>query len=212
MEPLLFLGSEFLRKMTDSTLPEEDREAVRAEFAAYLETEEGSAAAPQLIKAFNTLDIEDLRTFPSDTLLWYLDWISSLDSHLLGIVEPATVAKIWHAFNDEVLRARAIEVLVITEPLRETKPSDSQVLNILRLVAPFQEDRVITAEATELGLQVVDSLLTEQSDFALRVLRSSLDHSRGEFRSRWTAHIEDRLTQLGPLRAQNLRDLIFGKE
>src|SRR5713226_7700025 len=99
MDPLLFLGNEFLRKMSDPALPEEEREAYRAEFSAYLQTEAGSSATVQLLLAFNKLDREDLQTFSRDTILWYLDWTSGLDPEQIREMDPELLAVIWSTFN-----------------------------------------------------------------------------------------------------------------
>jgi hypothetical protein len=214
MDPLLFLGSEFLKKMTDPTAGEEDRESLRYEFATYFaEEDEGSVS---LVNAFNRLDFDELSTFARETALWYLDWVTRDRHELAGHVEPRALGVLWSAFNEPVVRARAVEAVVVVEEVREVRPARSEVINIIRLALGLQleqsveeTDRLPTPEEIAVGGQVVDTLLTEQSPHSLRILGEAMARIPLPYRQHFQAEIDDRLANLGEVRAQQVRAIIY---
>jgi len=217
MDPLLFLGSEYLRKMTDPTISEEEREDYRAELAAYLSTEEGRPLSTELVRAFNKLDLDDLRALPKETLNWYMDWLSSNQPALIEGATTESLAHIWWVHSDEVIRARAIELILMIESAREMNPAESSVLGITRRLAfPEEESGEVQREQVgppranvEIAVQMVDTLLTERTPFALRVLRNLLKLMPAEFGGHLNEHIRARAGELGQRDASELLHQIY---
>lgn len=211
MDIVLFLGSEFLKRMTDPTVSAEERESLRYELSAYLEQEEGAGAA--IVDAFNRLDFEESLTFDREAIVWYLDWVTMERRELTRRVEPASVARLWSAFNEPVVRTRAVEVLVDVESLREVRPSQSQIITLVQRVlgrgdeSDF-EDSPLAPDVESILSQIVNTLLTDQRPFGLRVLGESLEHMPHRYRQRLEEEVEGRLATLGEARARALREAI----
>jgi len=217
MDLLLFLGGEFLKKMTDLSVSEEERESLRYELAAYLEEETGAAA--NIVEAFNRLDSDELSSFARETALWYLDWVTQERHDLARHVEPGSLSTLWSTFNEPVVRTRAVEALIGIEQVRQVHHSRSEVINLVRLALGLRDERVLedrerrpSAEAINVTSQIVDTLLTEQSPFALRVLGESLTRMPTSYRLHFQEEIETRVTVLGEARAQELLAAIRGED
>jgi hypothetical protein len=218
MEPLLFLGASFLEAMTDPTVSDEESEAYRHELAAYLETEEGGQLAFQIVAAFNRLDFDDLLTFPRHTILWYLDWVTRERPELTRQTEPRSISLIWSAFNEPIVRTRAIEALVDVEGRREVRPAESEITGIVRQalgqregIGPERRGRQEREEEQfTLARQIVYTLLTEQSNFALSTLGVILEGLPIPFREAFRAEIQDLVPQLGESRSHQILGRIYG--
>jgi hypothetical protein len=213
MDILLFLGSEFLKRMTNPTVSAEERESLHYELSAYLEREQGGAAI--IVDAFNRLDFEEALSFDRETILWYLDWVTMEQRELTRRVEPASIAGLWSAFNEPVVRTRAVEVLIDVESLRDVRPSQSQIINLVQRALGRGDESV--GEATDtlpapdvqsVLSQIVNTLLTDQRPFGLRVLGQSLEHMPYRYRQRLEEEVEGRLATLGEARAGALREAI----
>lgn len=159
MDPLLFLGREFLHKMSGSEIEAGEREAYRDSFAVYSESEEGRATPRLLIRSFNRLAAEEYSEFAPETLLWFLDWIASQqDEELTGSLEGGVFQNIWTAFDEAPLRLRVVEVALQLEAGR-ARPEESILRSIFEIAGA---DRDL----------VVETLRTEGSDYATAVLRA----------------------------------------
>jgi hypothetical protein len=221
MDFLLFLGSEFLRRMTDPSVGDEEKQSFRYELAAYLNEEQGAAVS--LVNAFNRLDFDEASAFSRETVLWYLDWVTRERNDLTGYVEPRSISILWSAFNEPVVRTRAVEALVEIEGLRDVRPAGSEIINIIRLAFGVRGDEVFrdsdfprlslrdnepSPDAVSVVSQVIDTLLTEQSSFALRVLGESISQMPGQYRQHFHEEIRARLSALGRARAKELLAVI----
>jgi hypothetical protein len=217
MDPLLFLGSEYLRKMTDPTISEEEREDYRAELAAYLSTEEGGNLSVQLVRAFNKLDLDELLTLPKQTVNWYMDWLGSSRPALMEGATTESLAHIWWAYSDEVIRTRAIELILMLESAREGNPAESRILSIARRLVHAEEwppegQRELEGRPAgdfEMTLQIVDTLLTERSTFSLRVLGSLLRITPAGLGTRLSEHVKLKAAELGERSASDLLGQVF---
>ncbi len=213
MDLVLFLGGEFLKKMTDPSVSDEERESFRYELAAYFSQESESAAS--IVEAFNRLDSEDLSTFGRDTALWYLDWVTQEIPGLAKQVEPRSIGEMWSVYNEPVVRTRAVEALVGIEQLREVPPQRSEIIKLFRLALnlrdePEDRDRRPSLEALNVTGQIVDTLLTEQSPFALNILGIVLPQMPSRYRLHFQGEIEKRVSMLGKARAEELLAAIRG--
>src|SRR5882762_5767270 len=111
MNPLLFLGREFLNKMTGPDVPAEEREAYRDSLAVYSGSEEGAATPALLIRSFNDLKPDEYEGFTPDAMLWLVDWIASQENpELAGVLSPAVFQSIFTAFEEPHVRLRVVEV------------------------------------------------------------------------------------------------------
>jgi hypothetical protein len=211
MNPLLFLGSEYLFRMTDPTIPEEEQESYRAGLAAYLASEDGQNLSADLVRAFNEFEDspEEITIFPRDTILWYLDWLTHQEAGLLVKVSPTVLESVWQSYDEELLRTRTIELTLLVESLQERKPEESHVAMIFNRVQGSEEVDQVSSRGYSTELAIVDALLTERSTFALRVLQSCLRHSSFQVREQLQLHIRNRANQLGPEEALELLAQVF---
>jgi hypothetical protein len=158
MDPLLFLGREFLHRMSGSAIEAEEREAYRESLAVYSESEEGRATPMLLVRSFNRLAAEEYGGFAPETMLWFMDWIASLEEEeLIGSLDRAVVRNIWMAFDLAPVRLRVLEVALQLESGR-VPPEESILPGIFEIA---DADREL----------VVDALRLEGSDYASGVLR-----------------------------------------
>lgn len=211
MNPLLFLGSEYLFRMTDPAVPEEEQESYRAGLAAYLASEEGQSLSADLVRTFNEFEDspEDITVFPRDAILWYVDWLTHQEPQLLVKVNPTVLDSVWQSYDEELLRTRTIELTLLVESMQERKPEESHVVMIFNRVQESEEVEQVGPKGYLKELGIVDTLLTERSPFALRVLQSCLKHSRFQLREQLQLHIRNRANQLGPEEASELLAEIF---
>jgi hypothetical protein len=158
MNPLLFLGREFLNKMTRPDVPAEEREAYRDALAVYSGSEEGAATPALLIRSFNDLKPDEYEGFTPDAMLWFVDWIASQeDPELAGLLRPAVFQNIFTAFEEPHVRLRVVEVAVQWEEARGLQPESSILRNIHEIAG---EDRDL----------VMDALLFDGGEYARRVI------------------------------------------
>jgi predicted DNA-binding transcriptional regulator YafY len=158
MNPLLFLGREFLHKMSGAEIEAEEREAYRDALAVYSESEDGRATPRLLIASFNDLREEEYRAFSAEMLLWFIDWVASLeDGELTASLEGQVLRNIWAAFDEAPVRMRVLEVALQLESGR-IRPEESIFRNIFQIA---DADREL----------VMDMLRLENSDYARAVLR-----------------------------------------
>jgi hypothetical protein len=158
MDAILFLGREFLHKMTGSDVDPEERESYRDSLAAFSESEDGRPAPGLLIRSFNRLRDEEYAAFPQETMLWFLDWIASQENEeLAASLDRAVFRRIWTAFDDEPVRLRVIEVALQWEAVR-ISPRESILLAIYEIAG---DDRDL----------VLDALRFDGSEYARAVMR-----------------------------------------
>ena len=141
-------------------------------------------------------------------MLWFLDWASSRASETAGQIELAAIARVWSAVDEQVLRTRAIEVLVLLESLREVPPAESLVTNIFRSVVSVTHENEPERSAFDMGLEIVDSLVTDRETRSLRVLGACLAAAPESFRRRYETHVEARVGDLGEGQARELMSVI----
>jgi|SRR5215813_11196775 hypothetical protein len=157
MDPILFLAREFLHKMSGSEIGAEEREAYRESLAVYCDSEEGRVTPRLLIASFNRLAREEYRWFPPETMLWFLDWIASLeDEELVRSLESAIFQNIWLEFDEAPVRLRALEVALQREAGR-TPPQQSIMRDIYETAGADRE-------------LVLDALRSDGSDYASAVM------------------------------------------
>ena len=158
MDPLLFLGREFLRKLSSPEIEAEEREAYRDSLAVYSESEEGRATPRLLIRSFNALAPEEYGGFAPETMLWFVDWIASQsDEELTGALEREVLRNIWRAFEEAPIRMRVLEVVLQLEAGR-VGPEDSMLREIFEIAGADRE--------------LVEAVLRlEDIDYARAVLR-----------------------------------------
>ncbi len=158
MNPLLFLGREFLNKMTGPDVPAEEREAYRDSLAVYSGSEEGAATPALLIRSFNDLKPDEYEGFTPDAMLWLVDWIASQENpELAGVLRPAVFQSIFTAFEEPHVRLRVVEVGVQWEEARGVQPESSILLSIYEIAG---EDRDL----------VLDALRFDGGEYARRVM------------------------------------------
>jgi len=159
MDAILFLAREFLHKMTGSDVDPEEREAYRDSLAAFSESEDGRPAPALLIRSFNRLGDEEYAVFPPETMLWFLDWIASLENEeLAASLDRAVFRRIWTAFDDAPVRLRVIEVALQWEAGR-VSPGQSILRAIYEMAG---DDRDL----------VLDSLRFDGSEYARALMRA----------------------------------------
>jgi hypothetical protein len=158
MDPLLFLGREFLYKMSGSEIEAEEREAYRDSLAAYSESEEGRATPRLLIHSFNRLVEEEYGGFAPETMLWFMDWIASQeDEELTSSLERGVFRNIWTAFDEAPVRMRVLEVALLWESGR-VQPEESILRDIFQIAGADKE-------------LVVEALRSEGTEYAGAVMR-----------------------------------------
>lgn len=161
MNPLLFLGREFLNKMTGPDVPAEEREAYRDSLAVYSGSEEGAATPALLIRSFNDLKPDEYEGFAPDAMLWFVDWIASQENpELAGILMPAVFQSIFTAFEEPHVRLRVVEVAVQWEEARGVQP-ESSILRSIYEIAGEDRDLVLDAlrfDGGEYARRVIDRL------------------------------------------------------
>ena len=158
MDPLLFLGREYLHKMTGSEIDAEEREAYRDALAVYSESADGLAIPHLLIASFNNLREEEYKAFSPETMLWFIDWIASQENdELTSGLEGRVFRNIWAAFEEAPVRMRVLEVALHLESGR-VRPEESIFRSIVEIAGADLE-------------LVVDALRHEGSDYARAVLR-----------------------------------------
>lgn len=157
MDPLLYLGREFLHKMTGSDVAAEDREAYRDSLAVYSGSEDGAETPFLLIRSFNRLAPDEYEGFTSEAMLWFVDWIASLENaELAGALEAAVFQNIFAAFEEPHVRLRVVEVALLWEEARRVAP-ESSILR--RIYESADEDRDL----------VLDALRLDGGEYASRV-------------------------------------------
>jgi hypothetical protein len=158
MNPLLFLGREFLHKMTAPDVPAEEREAYRDSLAVYSGSQEGAATPALLIRSFNDLEPDEYEGFTPDAMLWFVDWIASQQNpDLAGVLSPAVFQNIFTAFQEPHVRLRVVEVAIQWEEARRVPP-ESSILQSIHENA--REDRDL----------VLDALRFDGGEYARRVM------------------------------------------
>jgi hypothetical protein len=158
MDAILFLGREFLHKMTGSDVDPEEREAYRDSLAAFSESEDGRPTPGLLIRSFNRLGDEEYAAFPQETMLWFLDWIASQENEeLAASLDRAVFRRIWAAFDDPPVRLRVIEVALQWEAER-ISPGESVLLAIYEIAGDNRD-------------LVLDALRFDGSEYARAVMR-----------------------------------------
>jgi hypothetical protein len=216
MNPLLFLGSDFLQRMTAPDASADERESRSYGLAAYLDREGGLSAASAIVKAFNELNVDDALTLDRNVVLWYLDWLTLERPDLQSDVDAAALVTLWSAFNEPVVRTRVLESLIDLESTRDVRPEHSSVLRIVALARgggerpmslsdDFVEPRDVS---TDLLSQIVVTLLTDQRPFSLRVLGTALAELPQHEREIADESINELLPTLGVERAAFIRSTI----
>lgn len=151
MNPLLFLGREFLNKMTGPDVPAEEREAYRDSLAVYSGSDEGAATPALLISSFNDLKPHDYEGFTPDAILWFVDWIASQENpEQAAVLRPAVFQSIFTAFEEPHVRLRVVEVAVQWEEARGVRP-ESSVLRSIYEIAGEDRDLVLDALRVDRG-------------------------------------------------------------
>lgn len=147
MNPLLFLGREFLHKMSGPDVPAEEREAYRDSLAVYSGSAEGAATPALLIRSFNDLQPDEYEDLTPDAMLWFVDWIASLENpELAGVLNPAVFRNIFTAFQEPHVRLRVVEVAVQWEEARGVAPESSILRTIFQIAG---EDRDLVLDALQ---------------------------------------------------------------
>jgi hypothetical protein len=216
MDAFLFLSSEYLRRMTDPAVSSEEQEDIRSTLTSFLHGDEGRRGEKQLVEAFNSLKPEELRGFLMETLTWFLDWVTQQRPEMTQAVEPTFLEILWLTFDDEVVRTRTIEVIVQSEEARQVRPQRSSIVNLARagLHVEEGEEHLVSEAALEAQRGIIDTLLTEQGYYSLRLLRdcATSDLLPPRIRQFWLKHIYSRLEELGEEDGQELRRRIFPKD
>ena len=151
MNPLLFLGREFLNKMTGPDVPAEEREAYRDSLAVYSGSDEGAATPALLISSFNDLKPHDYEGFTPDAILWFVDWIASQENpEQAAVLRPAVFQSIFTAFEEPHVRLRVVEVALQWEEARGVRP-ESSVLRSIYEIAGEDRDLVLDALRVDRG-------------------------------------------------------------
>lgn len=216
MNPLLFLGSDFLQQMTAPGASSDERESRSYGLAVYLDREEGASAASAIVQAFNELDVDDALTLDRNVVLWYLDWLTLERPDLLADVDPAALVTLWSAFNEPVVRTRTLESLIDLESTRQLRPERSSVLQIVALARGGVERPMVVSDdfaeprdvSTDLVNQIVVTLLTDQRHFSLQVLGTALAQLPLDEREIADERINELLPTLGEERAAFIRSTI----
>ncbi len=148
MDPLLFLGREFLNKMTGPDVPAEEQEAYRDSLAVYSGSEEGAETPALLIRSFNNLKPDEYEGFTPDAMLWFVDWIASQENlELAGVLRPEVFQNIFTAFEEPHVRLRVVEVGVQWEEAQGVQPESSILRSIYEIAG---EDRDLVRDALRL--------------------------------------------------------------
>jgi len=151
VNPLLFLGREFLNKMTGPDVPAEEREAYRDSLAVYSGSDEGAATPALLISSFNDLKPHDYEGFTPDAILWFVDWIASQENpEQAAVLRPAVFQSIFTAFEEPHVRLRVVEVALQWEEARGVRP-ESSVLRSIYEIAGEDRDLVLDALRVDRG-------------------------------------------------------------
>jgi hypothetical protein len=214
MDALLFLGREYLAKMTSTNLTSEEREDYQHAFAAYTTTEEGIGLSPQLVRAFNRLSVQDILSLSPEILLWYLDWLDSQTDSVIAAVDGSSLARVWFAFPDQLLRTRTMNFLLQLDLHRQNSPPNSAIAIIHRHFLDAMEERRLPEEqmpSLDLFIEILltDAILAREGAFARQVLRYCLSNQPEALLSASLASIEKRLSELAPSDATFLRREIW---
>jgi hypothetical protein len=212
VEPTIFLAAELIRKMTDVALSQEEREAFLWKFEIYASSEQSEQACRDLVHGFSSLDDEEIRSFSSDALIWYVDWLHTrIDLTDSGALQG--LLRIWQYCQDATLRTRTIGVLLRADLGQERPAAESFVVTL------FQREVMQDNEQRPNPYVVngfLETLLTEaipmdEGRFARAVLGECLRRLRPRTQGEYEQHVWARLQELGEETAHRYMDEILGE-
>jgi hypothetical protein len=214
VDALLFLGIEYLRKMTASDLTAEERENYQQAFAAFITTEEGLDVPLQLVRAFNRLSVEETLSLSMDVLLWYLDWLGAQTDSIQDSVDGNSLARLWFAFPDQLFRTRSLNLLLQFDLQKESSPSESMAATIHRHYMNTAAEKQLPEDQQSsinlfIDILLTDAILPREGTFARKVLRYCLADQPDQLITASLANIQQRLDELTPGEANSLRAEIW---
>lgn len=217
MDALLFLGVEYLVKMTDTHLTTDARETYGEALAAYSRSDAGFDITLRLVQAFNGVTDSDVLRISVDVWLWYLDWVFTQERSVVDEVDANLLNRVWFNIPDALLRSRVVASMLQLDSSRGTDATEAATVRVqLHYSAMMAEGTIDEAGRSSVFL-LLDILLTEAllfrgSSYVTRVLRRCLSVQPEDLRNESLSHIDEQLQQLSDSEAEALRREIWPLE